>query len=85
MKKWQSQIPTIPKVKNRIQCFVTTIDLFPGPYSRVIWLSNKQYLLFSIRYPNELAVKILESDALQHFREKLSDHTYNNILEPHEQ
>jgi len=85
MKKWQSQIPTIPKVKNCIHCFVTTIDLFTGPYSRVIWLSSKQYLLFSIRYPNEHADKILESDALQYFREKLSDQTYNNILEPHEQ
>ena len=70
MKKWEAQIPTTPKIKERKRCYTVwhTILGRAKAGGKVVWLTDKQVTFYKIKKPNIILLEVLEKDRLEEYK-----------------
>lgn len=73
-KFWQSNIPMIPKNKNRKRCYSmwTTLPGIGYGGGKIVWLTDQELMLANIKYSNTIFELVLEKDKLEQYKKYIN-------------
>jgi hypothetical protein len=78
--KWQAQIPSPLKNKERKRCYVLWKALGGYRFSaggKIVWLTDKEKTFYQIKHPTLTFEEVLEKDSLALYK-KYMHHTIDN-------
>lgn len=72
-KPWEAQIPQTPKNKDRKHCYIywRKITKYIVEGGHVVWLTDKQVTLYTIKYPTVTLEKVVDKDKKELYKKYL--------------